>query len=322
MRTLEYDIDFFYSKPRLELLVFVQLNENFDTIRNIILNFSKKNKQFYIFTPHEKIFANELLFQILELLDELNKSNFEIYLCMTTTTEHKYFLNPLCSILHYTGKYSSDKNQVGKLNTNEKIKILDLNYYSKIEKEKKGILSIRKPDLYRDLFYKTFKSKFDGIFRYSRMDRGNVTGDYNPISFNTLISEYNKSYVSFLFETETNQTVNSFTEKSMIALLSKTLPVLFLTKENQIEELNNMGFYFFNEWFGYTTVDSSLSNLEKVNLFIECIEKYNIMSISDIQDIYNSNIDRINKNHNLIKNILLQEKNYTNSSLIVSKPLL
>ena len=321
-RSLEYDVEFFYSAPRIELLVFVQINEMFENIKRTILNFSKKHKRFYIFTPHEKIISDKLQQQVIELLESLNNNGFEVYLCMTTTSIHKYFLHPLCSVLHYTGNYSKDKNQVGKKNVNEKIKILDLNLYSKVNKIHKGIFSIRKVDQYRELFYKEFDKNFDGIFRYSRMDRGNNYGDYKPVSFDTLINEYNQSYVSFLFETGTNDSTNSFTEKSMIALLSRTLPILFISKPNQIEEFNNMGFYFLNEFFDYTTVSKSTSEKDKVNMFLKCINKFNKLSIDAVMNIYKEKIEQIEINHNLIKHMLLKETDYNQPKLILTNSLL
>ena len=321
-RSLEYDIEFFNSTPRIELLVFVQINEMFENIKRTILNFSKKHKRFYIFTPHEKIISDKLQQEFIELLDSLNSNGFEVYLCMTTTSTHKYFLHPLCSVLHYTGDYSKDKNQVGKKNVNEKIKILDLKLYSKTDKIHKGIFSIRKVDHFRELFYKEFDKKFDGIFRYSRMDRGNNSGDYKPVSFDTLIKEYNQSYVSFLFETGTNDSTISFSEKSMIALLSRTLPILFISKPNQIEEFNNMGFYFLNEFFDYTTVSKTASEKDKVNLFLKCIDKFNKLSIDEVINIYKEKTEQIEKNHTLIKEMLLKEIDYTQEKIILTKPLL
>ena len=320
-RSLEYDIEFFYSKPRIDLFILVQVSEDFETLKTFILNFAKTHKKFYIFTPHEKIITDLLLDKMLKLLNDLNNRGFEVYLCMTTTSSNPYFLNPLCSILHYTGKYAKDKNQVGTKNVSEKIKILDLDFYKNTKKEIKGLFSIRKTDYYRDLFYTNFDGKFDGIFRYSRMDRGRNTGQHSPVTFDTLIKEYNQSFVSFFFETATNESTNSFTEKSMIALLSKTLPVLFITKPNQIKELNEMGFYFFNEWFDYTEVNENSSDIEKVNLFISCIKKFNQLSINDVKNIYQENITRVKQNHDIVKELLLTETDYKQPNLVINKSI-
>jgi hypothetical protein len=100
-RSLEYDLDFLYENPRIEIGNDYLNHTYLDFIYKKIIDFSKYHKKFTIVIKFETIKNFELYKSYLKILEELNNSNNEVYISMTTTTPNKYFLNPLCSSVFY-----------------------------------------------------------------------------------------------------------------------------------------------------------------------------------------------------------------------------
>ena len=308
-RSLEYDLDFFYNQPSLILnLEHITTDSQFHLIKKTINDILLKHKRFYIITLHETIKSQKLLNNIIDFLELVNnKKDVEVYLSMTTSTSHKYFLNPLCSILHYKDTFNKALKETSSRLSDKQF---FLNKSNRIHKTNKGILSIKTKNHQRELFYKKYNNNFDGIFRYE---------NYKDVSFTNLMQEVKNSFVYFNFETLSNTTLNCFTEKSLLGFLSHTLPILYLNNDTHLKEFENMGFYLFNRDLGYINASSDIET--NINTFVKYLETYNELSINDIQNIFDKNYNKIENNYQLAQKILFNHQ-FKNNKIYSIKNLL
>ena len=243
-----------------------------------------------------------------------NTKDKEIYISAGTSTPFKHFYHPLVNILFW--KTAKMRENISWHSDKKSILFFDKNLYkSKITKINKGILSVRKETPFRnDLFSIIDKDKFNGIIRYGKWadDRFKEDDYYKKListfpNFINLLSEYKSSYVSFVIESQLNDMMNPLTEKTLIAFLTRTLPIV-LGGKNYVKELKEMGFYVCNDEFGFDGDEYETLSFDKINSYNKCIETYNQMSINEIQDIYNSNIDKIEHNYKIVSEILFDKQ--------------
>jgi hypothetical protein len=327
-RNLQYDLNFFYSNPRIQInFIYISdmfyLSDSLQLILNQIDLYSKKYNKFYIVFPHEILRNYNFFFKIKEKVDFLNDGQHEVYLSMTTTTENDIFLHPLTSLLHYNDfkKIKNGFNLNSETTKNKLIYLGDLSLYDgDVEKTNKSILSIRRKSETRDYLNFKINKDFDGIYRYLNDDAINYK---KAPTFTSLINEYKSSYISFLVETEYSPelNLNTFTEKSIIAFASKTLPIIFLQNETQLEEFESQGFYLLNRELGYVNVYNDMSMKETVDLFVKYIDVINKMDIKYLIDLYEKNLNKIENNYKLLENVLLKNfGTYNHESFIFKKP--
>lgn len=316
-RNLEYDLDFFYNQPRIEIYFKLLSNPSNQTyIINQIKNFSKKHKKFYVTTVYEKIQDELFLEKINLLIDDLNSKGSEIYLCMTTSTFHRNCLHPLISILHYRdfGKVSDSADN---FDFRKRIILADYKLFDKPKlKQYKSILSLRRKTYERDIFINTFHKKLDGIFRYISSDKN--AKDKFP-TYTELIDEYKKTYISIVFETATFTYLNSFTEKIFIAFATKTLPILYLKNGRHLDEFKSMGFFLLNDYFDYSDVCETMSESEKASKLIKVIDSVNDLTLKDVEKIYAQYSIELENNFKIIADIITNNFNYNQSILKLNK---
>jgi len=301
-RSLDYDLNFYYSYPQLLLQVNqIESESKLTFIINQIETLLSKHKKFCIVTPHETIKSQKLLDGLISYLGSINtKDDIEVYLSMTTSTSNKNFLNPLCSILHYQNDYF---NKAIKEN-NQTVK--DSEFFSNTpNKISKGILSIRAKNHQRELFYQKNNNNFDGVFRYN---------EYENIKFGHLMNEIKESFVYFNFETLSDTNLNCFTEKSLLGFLSHTLPIVYLDNERRLKEYENMGFYLFNKELDYTHATNDVE--KNTDGFVKCIEKYNSISFDEIENIFQKNYVKIKNNYKIVHQLLFNNMNVNNKLYI------
>ena len=318
-RSIKYDLDFFYNQPRIEIYSKVLNNSiNYEYIISSIKSFSKIHKKFYITTIHEKIQDSVFLNNLNLLINELKEEGCEVYLCMTTSSKHLNFLNPLISILHYKD-FGNVSDSADNFDYRKRMILADINLFNTFKnKSIKSILSVRRKTDERDVFFSKYTKPFDGIFRYISDDKD--AKNKFP-TYTELIDEYKKSYVSFIFETSTFTYLNSFTEKLFIAFATKTLPILYIKNKTQFHELKDMGFFLFNEHLGYTEVDDELSEELKCGKFIEIVDILNDMDIDDVKSLYEKYSDKLENNYNIVTSIINSNKKHS-SDYIRINPLL
>lgn len=308
-RSLEYDLEFFYNQPKIVLGNDYLSIKYFKLIESKINSFSKLYKKFYILIYLETIRDSELLDNLNKIINRLNDNGFEIYLSMNTTTIHKNYLHPICNCIQYKNYFNRISNDI---------------LSSNIEKKIKGMISVRRQNRYRNLFFNKYNGvDFDGIFRYLNVNL-NITNSLEKSSptLSQLIIEIKKSFTYFIFETDTLDSLNSFTEKTMLSFLNLNLPFVFLTNKNHLKELEDIGFYIFNRDIGYYGIDGSEE--DKVNEFIKYLDIYNQISLDDLKTIYTKNYEKILNNYKLINTYIFskQEFDINENSINLSKRLL
>jgi hypothetical protein len=204
------------------------------------------------------------------------------------------------------GKHDNASNIIGYFQFSDK------RHYENILKSKKGIISVRKVNPTRDaIFDKIDSKKFNGTLRYIRIlpqfEKVSVENftefeynlNKNP-STTELVKEYCNSFVSFIIETDSeNAELNPITEKTLLGFMTQTLPVVYGGK-NFVKELKDIGFYTFNEELGFSTDELDYGDSDKVDNFVEMINRYNQLSYSDIKNLYKKNYKKIKKNYDTI----------------------
>lgn len=312
---VKYQLDF---AKKSKIFYLVGKTNEFDLQQNLLklkkyLN-STNFKKISLVNYHECFSTIEFIQNVQDIIK--HHTDKEIYISASTSTQFDNFYHPLVNILFWkSAKMREDisiKSSGNFLNLfNEKF------YIDGFKKTNKGILSVRREtDLRNNLFSIINKSVFDGIIRYAKwldwnehesVDYLNKINDFP--TFIELIDEYKSSYVSFVVETEMTDFMNPLTEKTLIAFLTKTMPVV-LGGQNYVKELKEMGFYVFNDEFGFGDSDTLPTfDLNKLIGYTKCIEKYNSFTFEEITNMYNSNIDKIENNYNIIGQILFDTKN-------------
>jgi len=278
-----------------------------------------KSKTATLFLTDEWIHTQEILDNIIGLAS-IQFDNFKII--TSTSTKFENSTHPLTNLLLWNGKVgrldiSWDFDDVGYLF--DKFKIGES---VNENREFKGILSVRKKNPTRDtLFSKNIKIN-DGICRYANWPHSSKETE-NDIErkpffpkWNDLLSEYNNSIFSFIVETRDNEwknqyidtNHNSLTEKTLIAFLTGTMPII-LGGGNYIKELTDMGFRVWNNDFGFSHADEK-ENYDKVGLtyFYECINRINTMTIIGAQEYWKSCKKDIQHNYDLVSTFICNKE--------------
>tara|TARA_R110002153_G_scaffold52711_2_gene147581 strand:- start:510 stop:1451 length:942 start_codon:yes stop_codon:yes gene_type:complete len=261
----------------------------------------KKLNKFTILCPQE-------VFPELDYLENLqniirNHPNKEIYISCSTTTDYEYSLDPLLNVLFWRDTYS--RNEIAWEAGD--ISIFDEQYYKPLEKQNPFILSIRKERKIRDVVFSNLTGKYNGIVRYAKWpeqgweDKNWEKENTNKFpTFIELVNEYKQSYIAFIIETNSSYCMTQFSEKILLAFLTKTLPIA-IGSPNFNKELTKMGFYTFNENFDIADEGFEESIL---NSFSNSVNLINNMKLKSIEKLYNNNIDKIEHNYKLVTYLL------------------
>jgi hypothetical protein len=335
---IKYQIDFIKNSKEFVFLEYWSYDIFKTNLDNLINTVKKHNlKKIHIVVYNELFKTDDRIDELIKSIDTLN---IEYYISCSTSTPFPKSFNPLVNI--YFWKNNNIRNNIKwDLNNNE-VPLFVKNIYENIPKKTiKGILSIRKETIRRKFLNAHVDvANFEGIYRYASypdsysVELSNEKINTFPTTYK-LIDEYKKSFVSFVVESEPHKNMsnknlkdmgfdmnadivnysyklnkynmNFLTEKTLIAFLTKTMPIV-LGGKNYVKELKEMGFYVWNTDFGFESADSfhTRSN-NKIIKFIDCINFYNSMTHEDVEKMYNSNIDKINNNYNIVYNILFNQ---------------
>ena len=311
---IKYQLDF-AKKSKIFYLVGktneLELKENLGKLKKYLD--STKFKNISLVNYHECFSTIQFINDVTDIVNE--HSDKEIYISSSTSTPFEHFYNPLVNIFFW--KTAKMREDISITSNGSFLNLFTENFYKgDFKKINKGILSVRREtDLRNYLFSIIDDSKFDGIFRYAKWidwHEKETSIHFNQVNkfptFLQLIDEYKKSYVSFVVETEMTDFMNPLTEKTLISFLTKTIPIV-LGGKSYVKELKEMGFYVWNDEFGFDGDEYETFSFDKVKSYNKCIETYNQMSINEIQDIYNSNIDKIEHNYKIVSEILFDKQN-------------
>lgn len=301
---IDSELEFYYKNPKTFIPGYVNpfnlkdWDNAFDKINVLI----KNGENFTIQTYTEILTSDEYLQKV---IDMINQSELDIKISFSTSTQFEKSYHPLTNLnIHWLRQPIRESISWERLQPY--VRLFDKSNFKTFNKSIKGILSVRKDLGWRThLFEKLNEKDFDGIYRYAKWIRNANDETLELINKKTefptylqLIDEYRKSYISFVVESDSeNGTLNYLTEKTIIALLTKTLPIV-LGGKDYIKELETMGFYIFNEMFDFSE-DSNDNIYHRVDDYIKCIDKFNSMDLVDVKNIYLENIDKINHNYNL-----------------------
>ena len=305
---LEYEKNFIKTYPILTVGDELQ-DSIFEKIDFVFENYEK----FSIVHLQEVFKKQKTLDYIYKKVEETKK---EILISSSTTKDDYLFTHPLTNLFFWQDCFSRSKMNWDSQPTLYFTK----EYYKETNKEIKGILSIRKQRPERDVLYSKIK-EFDGIKRYASYPTPPEENDLiiqqhnDSPTWEDLISEYNKSYISFIIESYGGGLLNQISEKILIAFLTKTIPIVYAGVD-YIKELTDMGFCVWNSEFGFDNGDGlEIDNEIKMNNFVNCINFYNKDTIDDIKNLYHNNIDKIQKNYELAK-IVMENGSWWNNRII------
>lgn len=161
-----------------------------------------------------------------------------------------------------------------------------------------SILSLHNQTNQRDYVYDNVSDV--GIKRY------HIRENTIPIHWYDLIEEYKKSYFSFVIETNYGNTSSNYmTEKSVLALITGTIP-LILGQKNLITDLEKMGFWVANNDFDFGNLDSfENDSIERTEWFIRTINKISKFGKSEIETYYLSRLNKIQNNWKILSNLFM-----------------
>lgn len=297
--------------------------ENFESCEQI-KKFRNKYDKFIMLFNSEVIKHKVNLERLQKIVEELHQEGKEIYISQATTSKIKYGLDPLINLFYWKGFYSRQTIS----NDWDNDLLFDEKKYNEIPKNIKGILSVRKRTGFRNYVFSQIKELPDSILRYSKWpvsgpaeDKEKWLDKVNLNDFPTwyeLINEYKSSYCSFVVESDSGlymsktrprfTQLNQCSEKTIIALLTKTIPIV-LGGRGYIKELEDMGFWIANKELGFDIDNLPVESYIRGDKFCEGIEKYNKMTVEEISNFYEKNKDKIENNFKIIS-FFIWQKNF------------
>lgn len=223
--------------------------------------------------------------------DILSNFSIECYVSAGTTTKHKFFIDPIVQLYNWKGcghhrNYEDD--------------LFNPKYFSEINKDLKGILSINRKTQIRD-YLDSKITFFDGYYNYVEKSKSLLSWqNHSKIS--------KRSFVNFIVETDcfdltvknSNLSGNHFTEKTFLPILEESI-IIVLGGYGFVESLENLGIKTWNSEFGFKDNESYKV---RVDSFLKCIEYYNNLSFNQISEIYNKFKSDILSNKKLIENVI------------------
>lgn len=305
-------IDFYYKNQ----------NHVCDFTEYDVDSYTNHNKKDRIFR-----YANEII------LDESVKSNIEsyvkklreggekAYISTSTISNNLYELHPFVNI--HTHWYGTHQRKDITWDCSNEVPLFDSKFYDykkelTFNKQIKSIISVRKNTEFRDYLFSKIEKDDNSIFRYVsyQNDARNETDEDRSISikypeWNELLSEYDNSIISFVVESEKNlhkkTSYCQISEKTLLSFLSGNIVVLLGGYLN-IKQLNDLGLYTFNEYFGFDT-DDNYNYYERIDSFIAVYNKIKSLSFEDCKKIWLDNKDKIQKNYDIVSNLVIKKWN-------------
>jgi len=257
------------------------------------------------------------------LYKELENVKKDYYILLSTPSFFEKSFHPLASLHHWV-EAEMRENIIWGSNTK---KIFTPEVYpighkwNSSEKNKKSILSVRKETYFRNqLFSKLQKDDVDVLryIKYITNSNDETIEDRKKANefpdFKHIQNEYKSTIFSFVVESENGGDYENFTshisEKTLLAFASGNIPII-LGSRHLLKDLKNLGFYTFNDEFGFGFGDeyANLSE-EKIHRFVECIKNIKKMSFDDSIEFYNKNLDKIQSNYDLLLDVLYYKKYY------------
>ena len=304
-------IDFYY-KNQNNICDFTEYDES------SYLNHRNNDRIFRY--AHEIISSDSIKDIIVGYIKKLRDSGNESYLSTSTLNHDEYEFHPLVNLHTHWYDYLMRPNITWDTNDGVPAFPIDRYDYNKqinFDKTIKSILSVRKETHFRDYLFSKITQDDGCIFRYAsyqndaRLETDDDTKLVNnyPI-WDNLLDEYNDSIISFVVETEKDieRNINcQISEKTLIPFLSGNI-VILLGRYNNINALNKLGLYTFNEYFKFST-DESNNQYERVDDYVKIYNKIKSLSFDDCKKIWLDNQDKIQQNYDIVSNLVTKKWN-------------
>ena len=230
------------------------------------------------------------------LIDILEKNNLHsAKVSMTTNGKSKYLTHPLTNIAMWARMKQRPNITHDNYHEREVLVPMFTNSHFDLEnriikdnRKYKSILSVRKKHEVRDTLLKNIELD-ESICRYAGyvpyQDKKDGYDNFPTLS--GLIEEYHDSYISFTIETTNIGTpidTPQFSEKSLFAFLSGTMPIIF-GGPNLCKNFKDVGLFTWNEYFGYGD-ELNDDDINKIESYRRVINKVNSISKKDIKKKY------------------------------------
>jgi len=296
--------------------IVIKANDDYDLIYKLFRNGNFDINQSYIFCISEEILHNENEFESIYKI--IRDFNLDAYISQSTTSSYYRSTHPLTNFIIW--RRHQTRNSIS-WNEGENHRVLTKENFSPnkdvstISKSNKGILSVRKVNEMREALFLRNPMISDGIVRYMKWPTFGCRELENEELINStptldeLIDEYNSSYFSFVCETidDSHQLVCNITEKTIIAFLTGTMPIL-LGSRGIVSELESIGFKLWNSEFGFENGDNYFNNCKfKIDSYMRCINNVNSLSMNLCDEYWNENIKYIQHNYDLMNYLLFSE---------------
>ena len=291
---------------------------------------SKSNIKFYLCVFEEIITETNLLDNLIDIIEKNNLTSAKI--SMSTNNKIKYGTHPLTNIAMWSGTTQRKKIEYFFNEDEDKKSLIFSNEHFDLENKKvnenrkyKSIFSVRRKNQFRDYLFNVSDNK--AIITPPFTDLGNSICRYGEVivkgaktvfsknpnknlnnfpTLSELIEEYHDSYISIVCETNNTGIISEiktpqFSEKSLIAFLSGTMPLIF-GAPNLIKNFNDIGLYTWNTYFGFE--GDELHEQDKVKSFKNCITKVSKLSTDEVKKLWIENKDKIQSNVNIISDLI------------------
>ena len=273
---------------------------------------SSKNIPFYILIFEEILTEDNEYKNLIDILEKNNLHSAKV--SMTTNGKSKYLTHPLTNIAMWarmkqrpniTHDNYHEREVLVPMFTNSHFDLK--NCILKDNRKFKSILSVRKKHEVRDVLLTNIELD-ESICRYAGyvpyQDKKDGYDNFPTLS--GLIEEYHDSYISFTIETTNIGTpidTPQFSEKSLFAFLSGTMPIIF-GGPNLCKNFKDVGLFTWNEYFGYEGDELNDDDINKIESYRRVINKVNSISKKDIKKIWIENKDKIQSNINIVADLI------------------
>ena len=297
------------------------LDSELDIIKENLQHFkklSKSNITFYLCVFEEILTEPGLFDKLINLLDENNLTSAKI--SMSTNNKIKYGTHPLTNIAMWSmvqmrknieTTHTDDRNTVELIFSNKNFNLEKKNI--KQNRKYKSIFSVRRRNKFRDYIFENINLG-NSICRYAEWDLGSNKDFTNFPTLSELIKEYHDSYISIVCETNNHlprdgcflssddmMKTPQFSEKSLLAFLSGTMPVIF-GAPNIVKNFNDIGLYTWNDYFGFK--GDELYENHKIESFKQVVNKISNLSTDEVKKLWIENKDKIQSNVNIISDLM------------------
>lgn len=269
---------------------------------------------------HEIITDKTKELELFRVIDKIKSEDNPVYLSTSTITPSKYQFHPLVNIHIQWCGFRQRTYVHGKWEYQEDgFSGTDYDYTKKLEFDKthKSILSVRKETYYRNYFLNNITPDELGIFRYiayttspeDETEKDYIYSEQLP-TWKELHAEYKKSIFSFIVETDISYEEQDcqISEKTLLAFMTGTVPIV-LGARHMVKLLKDIGFYVWNDEYGYTTADNSNDRFIRADKFVECYNTIKKLSFEESKVIWLYNQDKIQQNYDIASNLLMRKKN-------------